>query len=198
MPVVSEEYVENRKTMIAKAALEIFIEKGFYEVSMKDIMLAAKISRGGLYAHFENIDAVFIAVLIYDDSNEVNNLLNNISDTLFIDRLKSWVKNSILTNDNKDSKLVRAKSEFFLSHDINDFPYLAHRHKLLENSLTEFFKAGIGRGEFKKNIDISGFCQYLISTVDGINIHNSYKYNVDYDVRKIIEIVNLMIENYLM
>ena len=43
-----------KKRYIIEKAREVFVEKGFKKVTMKDIVEVCDISRGGLYLYFEN------------------------------------------------------------------------------------------------------------------------------------------------
>ena len=45
---------EQKKAYILEVAKEVFIEKGFRTVTMKDIVEACEISRGGLYLYYNN------------------------------------------------------------------------------------------------------------------------------------------------
>ena len=44
-----------KKQFILEKAREVFVEKGFRSVTMKDIVDACEISRGGLYLYFSLI-----------------------------------------------------------------------------------------------------------------------------------------------
>ncbi|EUJ36281.1 TetR/AcrR family transcriptional regulator [Brochothrix campestris] len=52
-----------RKTQITNAARDLFIEKGFTDTSMADIIAAAKISKGTFYNHFSSKSECLIAIL---------------------------------------------------------------------------------------------------------------------------------------
>ena len=54
---------------IIKAARQNFAKKGFANTSMEDITKTAKVSKGGIYHHFESKDDLFLAIFIeYHDS----------------------------------------------------------------------------------------------------------------------------------
>jgi len=59
---MGEKSVQKRNYIIEKAR-EVFQEKGYLAVTMKDIVEACDISRGGLYLYFESVEDVFGAVL---------------------------------------------------------------------------------------------------------------------------------------
>lgn len=52
-----------KKNRIVEAAREVFYQNGYRAVTMKDIVEACGISRGGLYLYFANTKELFEAVL---------------------------------------------------------------------------------------------------------------------------------------
>lgn len=52
-----------KKQFILETARKIFMEKGYKDVTMKDIVDACGISRGGLYLYFESTNEIFQEVL---------------------------------------------------------------------------------------------------------------------------------------
>lgn len=52
-----------KKQYILRCAKKVFEEKGFKDVTMKDIVEACDISRGGLYLYFESTEEIFLEVL---------------------------------------------------------------------------------------------------------------------------------------
>ena len=52
-----------KKQLIVEKAGEVFAAKGFTDVTMKDIVEACNISRGGLYLYFGSTEEVFLEVL---------------------------------------------------------------------------------------------------------------------------------------
>lgn len=52
-----------KKNLILEAARDVFFQRGYKAVTMKDIVEACGISRGGLYLYFANTKELFEAVL---------------------------------------------------------------------------------------------------------------------------------------
>ena len=52
-----------KKKFILETARKVFMEKGYKRVTMKDIVEACDISRGGLYLYFNGTDEIFMEVL---------------------------------------------------------------------------------------------------------------------------------------
>ena len=52
-----------KKKYILETARKVFVEKGFKSVTMKDIVEACEISRGGLYLYFDSTEQILMEVL---------------------------------------------------------------------------------------------------------------------------------------
>ena len=55
-----------QREMIARAALDVLLEKGVYETSLRDICKAAGISIGALYTHFATKEEAVVAACALD------------------------------------------------------------------------------------------------------------------------------------
>src|SRR5262245_66305308 len=54
---------EDRHKRILDAALQVFSQRGYRDASVDDIAETAKTSKGGVYFHFPNKEAIFLALL---------------------------------------------------------------------------------------------------------------------------------------
>ena len=57
------EKTEQKRQLILDSARNVFAAKGYKAVTMKDIVEASNISRGGLYLYFSSVEEAFLAVL---------------------------------------------------------------------------------------------------------------------------------------
>lgn len=197
MPQVSQRYLETRKEQIAKAAVKVFAQKGYSNATMQDVMEAAKVSRGGLYAHFDNIHTVFLAALQYDDAQPHNQFLVADSTQPLSPQLQDWLANMATSIQNTTMSLVRAKSEFFLLHGVLEVPYLSERHQKLAGDIQSFVSLGMDTGEFRKEIDASAFAELLIAAVDGIMLHQHYGFATDLGCLRSFGVLNTMLAKTL-
>lgn len=55
---------ENTKSLILEKAAELFLQKGYSAVTMKDVCEAAGLSRGGLYRHFKTTGEMMACLLL--------------------------------------------------------------------------------------------------------------------------------------
>ncbi|MCT4688461.1 TetR/AcrR family transcriptional regulator [Vallitalea sp.] len=62
---------EEREKEIKQAALDIFIEKGYRNTTMEDIIAETTLSKGGVYRYFSSPKEIMIAIM--RDGNEVDN-----------------------------------------------------------------------------------------------------------------------------
>ena len=101
---MSEKSVQKRNYIIEKAR-EVFSQKGYLTVTMKDVVEACEISRGGLYLYFDSIKALFLAVLEKEKGiNEDHIIYINFEDYDYTDYTKpkefnKYIKDKIKDND---------------------------------------------------------------------------------------------------
>ncbi|HEX4199037.1 MAG TPA: helix-turn-helix domain-containing protein [Caulobacteraceae bacterium] len=69
MPKRSDSYMEAQRRAIAEAALEVLLEKGMHETSLRDICSRAGVSIGALYIHFATKDDAVLAACELDHEN---------------------------------------------------------------------------------------------------------------------------------
>ena len=131
---MSEKSAQKRKYILEKAR-EVFAEKGFKNVTMKDIVEACDISRGGLYLYFSSTEEIFLAVLSEeveeDDDEAITKALNN--DATAGDMLALFLKEQKKEILRKKNSLVLASYEYFSSSDI----------PVSQNPLRKQFDAGV-------------------------------------------------------
>ena len=109
---MGDKSIQKRKYIIEKAAC-VFAKKGYKNVTMKDIVEACDISRGGLYLYFGSTKEIFEAVL----EGELPILMTKEDDDLLPgDRLLGFFeekKQEILGNGNS---LKVAMYEYMFAH----------------------------------------------------------------------------------
>ncbi len=69
-----EDEREVRKQLIIRAAMELFEEKSFHEIGMRDIAVKAGVSAASIYRYFPSRDDLFVEALI-QDINTIEKLL---------------------------------------------------------------------------------------------------------------------------
>ena len=139
-----------KKKYILDTARKVFVEKGFKSVTMKDIVEACEISRGGLYLYFESTDQILVEVLQMEADETDDVFTEQIARedtaadilTLF---LKEQKKELLQNKDN----LTVAVYEYFFAHKPTDKNNMLRRQfdagvKVIE----KLIETGIDSGEF--------------------------------------------------
>jgi len=166
LPRKNREFLRRRQEIL-DAALDLFSEKGFHNVTINEIARASEFAVGTLYKFFANKEDLYKA-LILEKSNEFHSLLLKAieSDKDEMLGIKAYLETHIrLFMENlKFVRLYLAETRgasFNIGAGLDEA--LRERHALILNELAKTFKRGIRKGLFK------GFDPYLLATaLEGI------------------------------
>jgi len=110
------EKTDQKRQLILDSAAKVFSDKGYKAVTMKDIVEASGISRGGLYLYFPSVEDVFLAVLEMKEKTADNEISGEAFENASGGEILLWFlksqKKEILKK--KDS-LMLAKYEYAFS-----------------------------------------------------------------------------------
>lgn len=164
---------------------------------MKNVMEEAKISRGSLYAHFNNIEELFLEVLMYDDILNEHSLIKLETEELSPEKFTNWIVNLFSLLDTPGRNLTRAKSEFFLLYSKNQVPYLEDRKERLEEILFSYISEGSNNKVFRSDVDINSYIDIFITSIDGLMLSFSSRLENKNKITKKINILADMLVNYI-
>ena len=112
---------EQKKKYILDKARAVFSEKGYKNVTMKDIVDACDISRGGLYLYFSSTEELFLEVLSdtreEDDEEAVDAALSG--EASAGDMLALFLKEQKKEILRKKNNLTVATYEYFSVHKVS-------------------------------------------------------------------------------
>jgi len=149
-----EDYPTNKKEQILDAAVEMFLEKDFYTVKMKEIAEQAGVGKGTLYEYFSSKEELFQESISYWMDNYLENfnsclhLTASVKDSLahlmkihleFLQEKSRWIR--LLYNE-------RPHNVYELGHQI-----IERRNRLMEG-LAKLITRGIQTGELRDDIDV--------------------------------------------
>lgn len=110
------EKTDLKRQLILESAVKVFSEKGYKTVTMKDIVEASDISRGGLYLYFASVEDIFLAVLEMKEKSADEEISGEVLENASGGEILLWFlksqKKEILRK--KDS-LMLAKYEYAFS-----------------------------------------------------------------------------------
>lgn len=108
---------EQKREYILKKAREVFAKKGFRDVTMKDIVEACEISRGGLYLYFGSTEEIFKEILAKDLENDGEDLAGNLSqDATMTELLMLFLKEQKKIILRKKQDITIATYEFLFAN----------------------------------------------------------------------------------
>ena len=167
---MSDKSVQKKQYIIEKAR-EVFVEKGFKEVTMKDIVEACDISRGGLYLYFQNTKELFEDVLKLEQEDTDDVFGQNISEEATpSDILALFLKEQKKELLSKKPSLNVAIYEYFFKHKVSSKDNLLR--KQFDGAvyvIEKLIQAGIQSGEFYCE-DPRGAARNIMYVLEGLKI----------------------------
>lgn len=160
-----------KKKYILETARKVFVEKGFKKVTMKDIVEACDISRGGLYLYFESTSQIF---------QEVMRLESEETDDVFSDKItEDATAADILMLFLQEQKKELLRREDTLTQAIYEF-YFENQPGRKNNILKKQFDSavkiieklieiGVDNGEFYCE-DCQGTARNIMFVLEGLKI----------------------------
>lgn len=94
-----EDEREVRKQLIIKAAMELFEEKSFHDIGMRDIAVKAGVSAASIYRYFPSRDDLFVEALLQDINNIEQRLQERVDNGESIEDLGIAVVDYLIDNE---------------------------------------------------------------------------------------------------
>ena len=144
------EKTDKKRQLILDSAAKVFSDKGYKAVTMKDIVEASGISRGGLYLYFSCVEDIFLAVLdmrekAADEEISGKELENATGGEILLWFLKSQKKEILKKKDS----LMLAKYEYaFSCEDKKQTAFLKKEMDKAVLVLQNILERGTEGGEF--------------------------------------------------
>lgn len=160
-----------KKKFILETARKVFKEKGYKRVTMKDIVEACEISRGGLYLYFNGTDEIFLEVLRME-SQEADDLFSGSieEDATATDILTLFLEEQKKELLRKKNTLVQATYEFYFENE------LPKKENILKNQfdsavfiIQKLIETGVESGEFYCE-DCEGTARNIMYVIEGLKI----------------------------
>ena len=168
---MGEKSVQKRKYILKKAR-EVFAEKGFKDVTMKDVVDACDISRGGLYLYFASTQELFLAVLKeeIDEDDEEAVVAALSGDASAGDMLALFLKEQKKNILRMKNNLTVAAYEYFSMYKVtgNDNP-LKVEFDTAVRIIEKLIENGVSGGEFYCE-DPLGCARNLMYVVEGLKV----------------------------
>ena len=162
-----------KKQYIVETAKKVFMEKGYKNVTMKDIVEACEISRGGLYLYFDSTAEIFEEVLKMEAEEKDDVFSEQVTEeTMITDILLMFLKEQKKELLRRKNNLTAASYEFFFENsknkEIRD-KYPRQRFEQAVETLARLIEEGIGNGEFY-DVDPETMARNIMFLVEGMKV----------------------------
>lgn len=162
-----------KKQFILKKAREVFVERGYKDVTMKDIVEACQISRGGLYLYFDSTKEIFLEVLnTKDDSDSEDNVFAKAVNekATSADLLALFLQEQKRELCNQENSLTMAIYEFFFANKMEKSENPMHVQfdgavRVIEKLIAD----GVRSGEFVCE-DPKGAARNIMYVLEGLRV----------------------------
>lgn len=160
--------MNQRKKNVIDSALQLFVEKGFHNTSIQDILDRAKISKGTFYNYFPSKNECFMAIL--EQSRYEANLRRHemllgrdlADERILIEQI------TVLMQINKEQNLIPLFEGIFQSNDTELQSMLAryrlHEVEWVSNRFVDVFGEEARPYTFEMTITFFGMIQHLSMT----------------------------------
>lgn len=160
-----------KKKYILETARKVFMEKGYKNVTMKDIVEACEISRGGLYLYFSSTAEIFMEVLNME-TQEADDLFSDkiTEDATVADILMLFLKEQKKELLRKKGTLAVATYEFLFAGEVSRKDNILKKQfdsavKIIE----KLIEAGVENGEFICE-DCKAAARNIMFVLEGLKI----------------------------
>ncbi len=160
-----------KKKYILETARRVFMEKGFKKVTMKDVVEACEISRGGLYLYFESTSQIFLEVLKME-SQETDDVFSDsiTEDATAADILILFLKEQKKELLRKRDTLTQAIYEFYFENELpKKDNVLKKQFDSAVKIIEKLIEAGVENGEFYCE-DCRGTARNIMFVLEGLKI----------------------------
>lgn len=188
----TKEEAQKTREKIFKCALKLFIEKGYDSTTLKDITQKAGVTKGAVYWHFRDKDAILDEIIDHYDNEAINNL-----PLVLKDEASPLMKIKFLTYPNfpdlKSKKKI--KNYFRLKAEISNHWKRRGKHpyaKVFVKEVTGLFKEAKRKGEVIKSLDPDAAALSISFLITGTYI----KYDIDDSLFDNVRSITTVMDEY--
>lgn len=165
------EKTEQKRQLILDSARNVFAAKGYKAVTMKDIVEASNISRGGLYLYFSSVEEAFLAVLDMEEKRTDEEISGEALEGASNGEMLLWfLKTQKKEIIKKKDSLMMAKYEY--AFECTDKKKTAFLRKEMDKAvlvLEKILELGAQSGEFAC-FDVKNEARDMMFAIEGMKL----------------------------
>lgn len=161
-----------KKQYILETARKVFVEKGYKNVTMKDIVEACDISRGGLYLYFGSTEELLLEVL-QKDAEEIDDVFSEgiTEEDSAADILTLFLKEQKKELLRKKNNLTMAVYEYAFENKEKKDQMMRRQFEAGVRVLEKLIESGIASGEFYCE-NPKGAANNIMYVLEGMKINS--------------------------
>ncbi len=161
-----------KKQYILDTARKVFVEKGYKNVTMKDIVEACDISRGGLYLYFGSTEELLLEVL-QKDAEEIDDVFSEgiTEEDSAADILTLFLKEQKKELLRKKNNLTMAVYEYAFENKEKKDQMMRRQFEAGVRVLEKLIESGIASGEFYCE-NPKGAANNIMYVLEGMKINS--------------------------
>ena len=186
---------DKTKQDIREKAYQLFAEKGFKDVTMKDICELTGLSRGGLYRHYESTGQIFLEIVNAFSNKQKNEVFSKIKQripaTAILEELLSRYASEMINYQNSISLAVY---EFYSNPAVSkENNSVKKQYEISKSTWIELINYGIGTKEFN-SVNPESIFNVIIFAYQGVRMYSRLmKMDKDIPTQIINEIKRLLL-----
>lgn len=141
---------DKTKQEIRDKAYQLFAEKGFKEVTMKDICERTGLSRGGLYRHYESTEQIFLEIVNAFSDQQKNDVREKIEKRVpAAEILEELLTKYEKEMGDREGSFSLAICEYYSNPAVSkDDNSVKKQYEVSKSTWLELIRYGIGTKEF--------------------------------------------------
>jgi len=185
---------EKTKQDIREKAYQLFAEKGFKEVTMKDICELTGLSRGGLYRHYESTEQIFLEIVNAFSDKQRKEVFTKIEQHIpaatILEELLSRYASEMINYENSFSLAI---CEFYSNPAISkEDNSVKKQYEISKSTWVELINYGIGTKEFNR-VNPESVFNVIIFAYQGVRMYsklmkmdNDIPIQIMYEIKKLL------------
>ncbi len=164
---------EKTKQEIRENAYRLFAEKGFKEVTMKDICERTGLSRGGLYRHYESTEQIFLEIVNAFSDQQKNEVFAKIEQRISAARiLEELLSRYVSEMNDYENSLSLAIYEFYSNPAISkEDNSVKKQYEISKSTWVELINYGISRKEFN-SVNPEAVFNVIVFAYQGVRMYS--------------------------
>lgn len=186
---------QEKRKMIIETSREVFGQKGYSNVTMKDIVDACHISRGGLYLYFSSIEELFQEVVIDQSKKKFHVITQMVNENQPFEKIFSLYlelqKNRLL---NIDDVILVATYEYYRSHQTEEqIQFQRNYVSYLKEIILSVLALGVKQKAIT-NKNIEEIADTFILLIEGMSVFRTFNQLSETQITQQLNILKTLLE----